>query len=139
MGDAQPNMFQLFVHGRDKLNQLVDSDPSWDHRMRRSLGMIEFRQSKKDTTYFVNITGCEKDKVVMVDAKLPLSAMTDLNIKIGEKTMEVVQDDGTTLVWALDLIFVRSTHIAVVTADPTDAGILDCILKAFVQAIENSL
>ncbi len=131
-------MFELFVHGRDKLNQLLKSDSSWEHRMRHGLGMTEFRYSKKDTPYFVNITGCERDKAVMVDAKLPLAAMTDPNIKIGEKTMEVVQDDGTTLQWMLELVLVRSTHIAIMTANPTDAGTLDCILEAFVKAIIRS-
>lgn len=132
-------MFELFVHGRDKLNPLLNSDSSWEHRMRHGLGMTEFRYSKKDTPYFVNLTGCERDKSVMVDARLPLSATADLKIKVGEKTMEVVQDDGTTLQWPLELILMRSTtHIAIMTANPTDAGTLDCILEAFVKAIIRS-
>ena len=137
-------MFALFVHGQDKLKQLLDSDPSWELRIEEQVPgiptTIEFRYSKKDTTYFVELTGCEDDKSVMVDARLPWSAVTDLKIKLREKTMEVVQDDGTTLKWPLELIVTRSTaHIAIVTADPTDAATLDCILVAFVNAIKKGM
>ena len=137
-------MFALFVHGQDKLKQLLDSDPSWELRITEQVPgiptTIEFRYSKKDTTYFVELTGCENDKSVMVDARLPWSAVTDLKIKLREKTMEVVQADGTILKWPLELIVTRSTaHIAIMTADPTDAATLDCILVAIVNAIKKGM
>lgn len=132
-------MSELFVHGRDKLAQLLNLDLSWEHRTKRDGTMIELRYSKKETKYFVNITLCENDRVVVVDGRLPVSAMTDLNIKAVEKTMEVVQDDGTTLQWPLELILTRSTtHIAIMTVNPTDTDTLDCILEAFVKAIIRS-
>jgi hypothetical protein len=137
-------MFALFVHGQDKLKQLLDSDPSWELRIEEQVPgiptCIEFKYSRKDTTYFVELTGCEDDKSVMVDARLPWSAVTDLKIKLRDKTMEVVQADGTTLKWPLELVVTRSTaHIAIVTADPTDAATLDCILVAIVNAIKKGM
>jgi hypothetical protein len=137
-------MFALFVHGQDKLKQLLSSDPSWELRIEEQVPGIpitfQFRYSKKDTTYFVRLTWCSSDNSVMVDARLPWSAVTDLKIKLREKTMEVVQADGTTLKWPLELIVTRSTaHIAIMTADPTDAATLDCILVALVDAIKKGM
>lgn len=137
-------MFALFVHGQDKLKQLLDSDPSWELTMREwmpaTLATVEFKYSMKDTTYMVELTGCSSDNSVMVDARLPWSAVTDLKIKLREKTMEVVQADGTTLKWPLELVVTRSTaHIAIMTADPTDAATLDCILVAIVNAIKKGM
>jgi len=138
-------MFALFVHGQDKLKQLLDSDPSWELKIKEQVPGIStcivFTYSKKDTTYCLNFTGCDDGKFVMVDARLPWSAVTDLNIKLREKTMEVVQADGTTLKWPLELIVTRHTsHITIaITDSPTDAATLDCILVAIVNAIKNGM
>lgn len=139
------SMFALFVHGQDKLKQLLDSDPSWELRIKEQMPgrptTIEFTYSKKDTMYFLNFTGCDNDKSVMVDARLPWSAVTDLKIKLREKTMEVVQADGTTLKWPLELIITRhTTHIAIaITENPADTATLDCILVAIVNAIKKGM
>jgi hypothetical protein len=130
------------VHGQDKLKQLLDSDPSWELSITEQIPTcIEFRYSKKDTIYSLNFIGFDDDKSVMVDAKLPWSAVTDLKIKPREKTMEVVQHDGTTLKWPLELIIARPTrHISIaITESLTDAATLDCILVAIVNAITNGM
>lgn len=130
-------MFELFVHGRDKLNQLLFLDPLWTSWMRRT-NVLEFKYTYVDSKYHVRIDADDEADMVMVDARLPRSAMTGLDIKVDEKTMRVVQDtNGSTRLIALDLVLVRPTHIAVVPANPTDTGTLDCILEAFVKAIRD--
>jgi hypothetical protein len=133
-------MFELFDHGMQTLDQLLLSDLAWVRWMRRT-NDIELKYSCNNNTYYVHILGDENADLVTVRARLPLSAVEYLSMDVNEETMMVVQDDGSTRQLKEEIFFIvaRPTYISVLTADLTDTGTLDCILKAFVKAIRHGV
>lgn len=133
-------MFELFDHGMQTLDQLLLSDLAWVRWMRRT-NDIELKYSCNNNTYYVHILGDENADLVTVRARLPLSAVEYLGMDVNEETMMVVQDDGSTRQLKEEIFFIvaQPTYISVLTADLTDTGTLDCILKAFVKAIRHGV
>jgi hypothetical protein len=140
-GVVHANIFELFDHGMQTLDQLLLSDLAWARWMRRTDGMIQLKYSYQNTTYFVENISVETADSVTVRAKLPLSAVEYLCMDVNEGSMMVVQDDGSTRQIKSELTFIiaRPTYISVLTAELTDTGTLDCILKAFVKAIRHGV
>ena len=97
--------------------------------------------SHKDSEYFVKLYGDERADSVVFYSKLPLSAVEELSMDVNERTMTVMQDDGSTreIKEELEVIRVRPTYIIVYTAELTDTSTVDCILEAFVKAIKNGV
>jgi hypothetical protein len=134
------NMFELFLHGRDTLDRLLL--PEIERWERVWCGATRtFQYYHKDTGYFVKLLGHEGANSVFIRSKLPLSAVEELSMDINERTMTVMQNDGSTreIGEELEIIRVYSTYITVYTAELTDTSTVDCILEAFVMAIKNGV
>ncbi len=140
MRDMHTNMLELFAHGKNTLDLLLLPEISrWSRSA--SEATLTLNYSYDYTVYFVELSGDERTDSVIVRAKLPLSAVEELSMDVNGRTMTGTHNDGSTreLKEELGHIRVYSTHIIVLTAELTDTGSVDCILKAFLQAIKNGV
>jgi hypothetical protein len=133
-------MFELLVHGRDTLDRLLLPEIEMWERVACG-ATLTFQYYHKDTGYFVKLLGNDEADSVFIHSKLPMSAVEELSMDVNERTMTVMQNDGSTreIGEELEVIRVYSTYITVNTAELTDTSTVDCILKAFVMAIKNGV
>ena len=134
------DMLELFVHSKNTLDRLLLPEIARWARM-ASDESHTLQYDRKDSEYFVKLYGDEIADSMVFYSHLPLSAVEELSMDVNEMTMTVMQDDGSTreIREELEVIRVRSTYVIVYTAELTDTATADCILEAFVKAVNNGV
>ena len=134
------NMFELLVHGRDTLDQLLLPEIARWERVACD-ATLTLQYFHKDSGFLVKLLGNDEADSVFIRSKLPMSAKEELSMDVNERTMTVMRNDGSTREIGEELEIIRdySTYIVVYTAELTDTSTVDCILEAFVKAIKNGV
>ncbi len=123
------------MNGGNTLDRLIFPEiERWERAESEVTRTLEYYH--KDSGNFVKLYGNERIDSLLVYSKLPRSAMN-----LNERTMTVMQDDGSTreIREEFEVIRGRPTYILVSTKQLTDTATVDCILEAFVKAIKNGV